>query len=250
MSFSVNMYHAVIGTIGSHKDAVAFYHSCRDRGEFNGERRIKGKENSKQMGVTLALNGDVEFRYHRTDVIVWHRNNSYTINTFSSISTCAFASAFMPFQHNLTKTGSHIEIGGWEEGSVHAIISTATIKGDKVKTDGVFTKEVLNRKAAKKVLDKTSYGEYRKWHAAMYPMVKDDMPPAYQREFLRYGYEDGGELLENPDEWHRLMMSRQGTPDAIRSGIYEFNCGEVYHTVTQKTLTSKESRSKWEVRYK
>ena len=242
MSFSVNMYHAVIGTIGSHKDAVSFYHSCRDKGDS--ERRIKGKENSKQMGVRLASNGDVEFRYHSTDVIVWHRNNSYTINTFSSISTCAFASAFMPRWHNLTKRGSRIDI----DDTVHAIWQTATIKGDKVKTDAVFAKELINRKAAKKVLDKTSYGEYRKWHATMYPMVKDDMPPEYTRELL--GYHMPAELLADPDEWHRLMMSRDGDPSKIREGIYATNRREVYDTVSQKTLTSKESRSKWEVRCK
>jgi hypothetical protein len=246
MTFSVNMYHGVIGTIGNHKDAVSFYHSCRDKGDS--ERRIRGKETSKQMGVTIASNGDVEFRYHRTDVIVWHRNNSYTINTFSSISTCAFASAFMPFRHNLAKTGSHIEIGGWENGTAHAIISTATIKGDKVKTDGVFTKEVINRKAAKKVLDKTGYAEYRKWHAAMYPMVKDEMPRAAHRELLGYSGADG--LLADPDEWYRLMMSRQGAPEDVRKLIYYGNRREVYRTVTQKTLQSKESRSKWEVKYK
>jgi hypothetical protein len=248
MSFSVNMNHGVIGIIGSHKDAVAFYHSCRDRGDFNGERRIKGKENSKQMGVSLASNGDVKFRYHRTDVIVWHRNNSYTINTFSSISTCAFASAFMPAGHNLSNTGSRIYIGNWEEATVHAIISTATIKGNKVKTDAVFTKEVINRKAAKKVLDTTRYAEYRKWHAAMYPMVKDDMPPEYKREYLGYGGRD--DLLANPDEWHRLMMSRDGDPSAIRLGIYYDNRREVYDTVSQKTLTSKESGRKWASCYK
>jgi hypothetical protein len=248
MSFSVNMYRANIGAINSHKDAVSFYHSCRDRGDFNGERRIKGKENSKQMGVRLASNGDVEFRYHRTDVIVWHRNNSYTINTFSSISTCAFASAVMPTSHSLGGTGSRINIGYWEEAAVYAIISTATIKGDKVKTDAVFTKDVLNRKGAKKVLDKTRYAEYRKWHAAMYPMVKNDMPPEYKREHLDFAWRD--ELLANPDDWHRLMMSRSGDPSAVRFNIYYDNRSEVYDTVSQKTLTSKENGRKWASCYK
>jgi hypothetical protein len=246
MSFSVNMYGANIGIISNYKDAVAFYHKCRDKGDSR--RRIKGKENSHQMGVTLASNGDVEFSYYSTDVIVWHRNNNYTINTFSSISTCAFASAFMPRCHNLGNIGSRIYIGNWEEGTVHAIISTATIKGDKVKTDAVFAKEVINRKAAKKVLDKTPYAEYRKWHAAMYPMVKDDMPPEYQREYLGYG--GVGDLLADPDEWHRLMMSRDGNPSAIRLGIYRAHFNRVHDTVTQKTLTSKERRGKWEARYK
>jgi hypothetical protein len=246
MAFSVNMYRGVIGVINSYKCAVAFYHSCRDKGMS--ERPIKGKETSKQMGVTLASNGDVKFRYHSTNVIVWHRSNSYTINTFSSISTCAFASAFMPAGHGLGGMGSRIRIGGWVDGTVHAIISTATIKGDKVKTDAVFFKEVINRKVAKKVLDTTRYAEYREWHAAMYPMVKDDMPPAYRREYIGYPFDNTVKLLENPDEWHRLMMSRAGHPSQIREGIYATGLGrEVYRTVTQKTLTSKESRSKWVV---
>jgi hypothetical protein len=248
MAFSVNMYHGVIGAINSHKDAVSFYHSCRERSA--GDRRIKGKENSHQMGVSLASNGDVKFRYHRTDVIVWHCNNSYTINTFSSISTCAFASAFMPAGHSLSGTGSRIHIGHWVDGTVYAIISTATIKGDKVKTDAVFAKEVINRKAAKKLLDKTRYAEYRKWHAAMYPMVKNDMPPEYKREYIGYPFDNTVKLLENPDEWHRLMMSRDGHPSKIREGIYSTRRSEVYDIVSQKTLTSKESSRKWEVRYK
>jgi len=246
MSFSVNMYPADTCLINSYAAAVALYYRCKDKGAGDGhERPIKGKETSKQMGVSIASNGDVQFRYHRTDVIVWHKNNSYTINTFGSISTCAFASAFMPAGHHLSNTGSRIYIGNYREAVVYAIYDKATIKGDKVKTDAVFSKEVVNRAEAKKVLATTRYAEYRKWHAAMFPMVRDNMTRDYQREYLRT--HEGVEMLYMSDEWHRLMMSREGHPNTIRQCIYNLNYAQVYDRVTQKTLSAKESRAKWEV---
>ena len=237
MSFSVEMHTASISTINKHADAVAFYGTCREKGEYGEERRIKGKETSPQMGVRIAPNGDVLFRYHHTDVIIWHRSSSYTVNTYYSRSTDAFASAFMGGNAVLSKTGSQIIIGSYyDEGSVvYPIFDRATVRGSIVKTDAVFTKDVINRKAAKKVLATTRYAEYRKWYNAMWPMVRDSIPPHWQREYLADG-RGLVELISDPDEWHRVMVSRHGCPENIRQSIYANNWGEVHDTATKKTL--------------
>jgi hypothetical protein len=249
MSFSIEMHTADIRTINSHADAVDFYKSCREKGEYGEERRIKGKETSPQMGVRIAPNGDVVFRYHVT-VVVWNRNDSYTINTYYSRSTDAFASAFMPRDSRLSKKGTQIIIGRYYDNSavVYPISNSATVRGKVVKTDAVFTKDVINRKAAKKVLATTRYAEYRKWYNAMWPMVQGSIPPHWQREWL-----SGGrvmvELISDPDEWHRVMVSRHGCPGSIRQSIYANNWREVHDTVTKNTLP-RQHPSGWQVALK
>lgn len=242
MSFSVEMHTASISTINKHADAVAFYGTCREKGEYGEERRIKGKETSPQMGVRIGSNGDVLFRLHRTDVIIWHRNSSYTVNAYPSRSTDAFASAFMGGNAVLAKMGSQIMIGSYHSpvAAVYPIYLSATVRGSVVKTDAVFTKEVINRKAAKKVLAATRYAEYRKWYNAMWPMVRDSMPPLYGREYLVK--RSGSELISDPDEWHRVMVSRHGSPESIRQSIYAINWREVHETTTKKTLPRNHQR--------
>jgi len=246
MSFSVNMSTADIRTINSHADAVDFYKSCLVTCEYGEERRIKGKANSKQMGVSIDSKGDVLFRYHRTDVVIWHRNNSYTINSYSSRSTDAFASAFMPSNASLSKQGSQIILGCRyrdEDAVIHPVCYTATVRGKVVKTDAVFTKDTINRKKAKKLLATTRYAEYREWYGAMWPMVRDDLPPTYRREYLTI---ELPELISNSDEWHRVMVSQQGCPDNIRNSIYGRNWAAVHDTKTAKMLPVYNS-SGWQV---
>jgi hypothetical protein len=246
MSFSVNMSTAAIRNINSHADAVDFYKSCLVTGEYGEERRIKGKANSKQMGVSIDLKGDVVFRYHHTEVVIWHRNNSYTINSYSSRSTDAFASAFMPSNASLSKQGSQIILGHYrdEDCTAHPIYNSATVRGKVVKTDAVFTKDVINRKAAKKVLATTRYTEYREWYGAMWPMVRDDLPPTYRREYLSWVIMQ--ELMSDSDQWHRMMVSQQGCPDYIRNSIYDCNWITVHDTKTAKMLPVYNS-SGWQV---
>jgi|TARA_R110000823_G_scaffold90109_11_gene199386 hypothetical protein len=245
MSFSVEMHTASISTINKHADAVAFYGSCREKGEYGEERLIKGKETSFQMGVRIGSNGDVLFRLHRTDVIIWHRNSSYTVNTYTSRSTDAFASAFMGGNAVLAKMGSQIIIGSYHSpvAAVHPIHSSAVVRGSVVKTDAVFTKEAINRKAAEKVLAATRYAEYRKWYNAMWPMVWDSIPPLYGREYLVEGL---AELISDPDAWHRVMVSQHGSPNNVRRSIYTNNWGAVHDTVTKKTLPRNHQRG-WQV---
>ena len=245
MSFSVNMSTADIRTINSHADAVDFYKSCTMKGEYGEERRIKGKATSPQLGVSIDSKGDVVFRYHRTDVIIWHRNNSYTINSYSSRSTDAFASAFMPSNASLSKQGSQITLGHYhdEDAVIHPIYHEATVRGKVVKTDAVFTKDTINRKKANKLLATTRYAEYREWYGAMWPMVRDDLPPTYRREYLTI---ELPELISNSDEWHRVMVSQQGCPDNIRNSIYGRNWAAVHDTKTAKMLPVYNS-SGWQV---
>lgn len=237
MSFSVNMSTAAIRNTNSHADAVDFYKSCLVTGEYGEERRIKGKETSPQMGVSIDSKGDVVFRYHHTDVIIWHRNNSYTINSYSSRSTDAFASAFMPSNASLSKQGSQIKLGHYhdEDAVIHPVCHTATVRGKVVKTDAVFTKDTINRKKANKLLATTRYTEYREWYGAMWPMVRDDLPfQLYRREYL--SWVTMHEFVSDSDQWHRMMVSQQGCPNKLRRSIYDCNWGAVYDTVTKNTL--------------
>ena len=254
MAFVIEMNIANVGTINSHAQAVAFYDKCRvgRTKEHGEERRIKGKERNKDMGVRIDSTGNVLFRYYRTDVVVWLQDDSYVINTYSSRSTDAFATAFMGADTYLTKQGSQIAVGRYydEDSVVYPIMSWARVHGKVVTTNAVFTQQVINRKAAKAVLATTRYTEYRKWHAAMRPMLQDHDVSYWKREYFHR--DTLVEALPDSDKWHRIMMSQTGHPDMIRQAIYDSRAtgggnGVVYDTVTKDTLTRAQAARGWDV---
>jgi hypothetical protein len=241
------MYHCAVSSISSHAEAVAFYERCPVKGghDYGDERRIKGKESSRQMSVRIRKNGDVAFKYHATDVVTWRMDNSYVIESYASRSTCEFANRFLPHDHYLTKEAQQLVIGGWRDGVVYPILRSITVRGDTVETKAMFTRQVVDRKGAKQVLAGTRYAEYRDWYNVMFPMVRDTMPNRWQRKV--WGPHELMEMLNDPDQWHAIMTGSTGTPYQVREVLYGANMETAYTTVRAATLPAIKANNTWRV---
>ena len=243
--FGLNMYSCAARSINNHAEAVAFYESCKTkRGHDHGdERRIKGKESSKQMSVRIRKNGDVAFKYHDTDVVTWRPNNSYVVHGWASQSTATFASTFMPHNHFMSRECQRLQIGSWSDGTVYPVWRSVTVYGDTVQTNGVFARQVVDRKAARVVLARTRYAECRDWYNVTIPMMRDSMPPSWNRK--RYSPSEFVSMLDDTDRWLDIMLSVGGTPDAVREMLYRNSGDEVYITVTEATLPANKAGNTW-----
>ena len=247
MSFGLNMYHCAVSSISNHAEAVAFYERCPVKGghDYGDERRIKGKESSRQMSVRILKNGYVAFKYHATDVVTWRPDNSYVIESYASRSTCVFANRFIPPRHWLTKEGSHLGIGAWDTGTVYPVLRSATVRGDHVETKAMFTRQVVDRKGAKQVLAGTRYAEYRDWYNVMFPMVRDTMPRSWQRKW--WTPNELMEMLNDPDQWYAIMTGSTGTPYQVREVLYREMYHTAYTTVRAATLPAIKANNTWGV---
>lgn len=207
--FAINMRDA--DSVGSYPDALAVYNKGKDRG-LN-ERRIPGKENSPTMSMRM-IGSSVAFRYHYTDVVVWHEDNTCTLTTFPSVSTCTFANNYLPFRTYLGKTGRVLFAGGVYyapdmSGSVQITSSGGTVTGDL----GCFYKTKINRDRAKAYLAGTPYAAYRDWYNLNRPLFPDDLG----RTNLPYRFVD---LLADKENWVRLLLGG-ATPSTVRAALYD-----------------------------
>ena len=210
-----------VPSVRSYKDAVGFYLKCDPwRGnEPDDERPLMGKR-YRSYGVRMS-GSDVVFRYEHTDVVVWHDDDSYSINTggYNTPSTCRFAENFMPAGHYLGKETNVLVI----KGTAYAFAGhRINVSSDGVPSGeglGVFSKKRINRKRSKELLIECGYPAYREWHNTMYPMVSDTMRTIWNYKFSDVQNVIGA--LRCPDMWHNLMVSQLSKPEAVRRFIYE-----------------------------
>jgi len=220
MPFALRMHRT--GYVKSYADAVTMYNRATPwRGEDPvGERPLPNKR-TRDIGVRMD-NEDVVFRYHHTDVIRWRKDGSYTINTggYDTMSTCEFASHFMPQRHWLTKNTAHLNIDDWTYAVVGhevTVSGTGTVSGHGL---GAFETKRVNRANAKRLLADIGYPEYRDWYNVMYPMVRDTMPRMWQRE--SYSAHQMVSMLRDKDSWHALMVSYSSDLNTLRNVMYDY----------------------------
>jgi hypothetical protein len=97
MAFSINA--RTLPSCHDYASAVEAFNRSPDwgrhSGRYYGEKRMTSRCDRDHMGVRIEpSSGDVIFRYHRTDVVTWHKNDTFTINPYQSMSTSAFIGAF------------------------------------------------------------------------------------------------------------------------------------------------------------
>lgn len=218
MAFGLSMRS--VPFVLTYADAVAMYGRATPwRGEDpEGERPLPDKRD-RSYGVRMD-DTDVVFRYHHTDVVRWHADGSYTLNTggYCTNSTGTFATNFMPRQHYLQKETRHLRIS---ERLYPIAGHRVTVSADGVPSGeglGRFSKRTVNRKRAKALLATLGYPEYRAWYEAMFPMVRDTMPPQWRRDY--YSPESIEQALGDPEMWHGLMMGNCGSPAQVREVMY------------------------------
>lgn len=242
--FSVSM--GDVPYVRNHAEALKFFHDAVPwRGSDDGDERPFINKRQRQYGVRLD-GTDVAFRMHRTDVIVWHADNSVTINTYPSRSTCAFANNFLRYDTYLSNEASHLRVGSWVypvAGNSVRILSDGTVTGN----NSVFAKRTVNRKNARTLLAATNYAEYRKWYQVMSSMTGRVDP--WSRNYIAQG--DVTFLLADSERWHDLMMSNVGTPDQVRERIYsEQGCSYgVWDTEIRARIPGDATLTNWKTRH-
>ena len=218
MAFGLSMRS--VQRVQCYDDAVAMYNKATAWKNGGDDLPFPNKR-AREYGIRME-GTDVVFRYHRTDVVTWHADGSYTIKTggYDTGSTCTFANNFMPRNHSLGRQTKVLRIGE----TLYPISGTRlTVSPDGVPSGGLgkFTKKKIKLKEAKKLRESFGYPEYRKWHKAMFPMIKDTMVSSWHREYLTYT--EIVERLADPDKWHSLMVSQFGHPDDVRTKLYDKN---------------------------
>lgn len=247
MAFAINT--ANVPRINTYADALRFHDKASQKPWRNGgeDFPFPGKR-VRQYGVRKLADGSIAFRYHSTDVVTWHPDDSCTLDPWNSQSTQAFANHLLPRHVYTTSQCSKLVTGGWQDGWVYPLSGKVRIGGpdDAIITGARFAIERVNRKRAKVALARTRYAEYREWYGLMRPMLGDGFTP------------DGTWLLEHEalgllaDEqcWHKLMTCRWGHlghPDNLREIIYRKNYSEVYCTEYADRLPARSNISKWRV---
>ena len=240
---------ASVPSVRSYKDAVGFYLKCCPwRGsELDDERPLMGKR-YRSYGVRMS-GSDVVFRYEHTDVIVWHDDDSYSINTggYNTASTCRFAENFMPAGHYLGKETNVLVIKGAAyafAGHRINVSSDGTPSGDGL---GVFTRKTINRKMSRKLLGEHNYAAYREWHKVMNPLIHGSYLYKWDHKFTNSRAVTAA--LRCPEMWHELMMSQVGSPDEIRKAIYRERGASfgIYNYETLNKLEDWTTYEKYEV---
>lgn len=223
MSFGLTMWGVPYAM--TYNQAVALYEKAVPWRKGGDDRPLPGKR-SRNYGVRMD-GDDVVFRYYCTDVIRWHKDWSYEIDTggYGSRSTCTFASHFMPHYHWIEKEMAHLRIADTVyavAGQRISVSETGVVSGSGL---GRFKKTTINRKKAKAMLTELGYYPYLAWHKLMHPMVQDTMPA--QRRCAYVDECDIAPMLHCADKWHELMMSWSGDPDTMRETLYRY-CGREY----------------------
>lgn len=85
--------------IERHADALAHWNKVKPYRNHDGETKPIGTRrgfynDTKTMRV--LSDGSIAFRYHRTDCVIWHPDDTVTIEGWSSMSTTAFIGALSP----------------------------------------------------------------------------------------------------------------------------------------------------------
>ena len=148
-----------------------------------------------QNGITTQMS--VALRYHHTDVVTWHPDNSITIDPYMSISTDNFIANALPsmirthFNHAnrrngemLIKLAEHNTWSWWDDPEARIYALNPQGRGGSVhlKQDehGVYqfdeghTKPwripVVNKQRAREALANTNYSDIRHWLPAAYQL--------------------------------------------------------------------------------
>lgn len=240
--FALRMSGCAVWSINDFAEALAFYEKCKPIEGDDGYRRVKGKEGSKQMSVYMTVARDsVRFRYHHTDVVVWRRDNSYSLNLqYGSVSTAIFANRFIPKDHAVLRQGHVIQAHGHLWPTRH---SRVTVLPDDEVTgiEREFVKQQVNRLRAKEALKQTRYGEFSRWHKVMSNMLEDNGKLKRRYRFIGNN-QTMLELLETEEGWHDLLLEKDSLVQ-LRGAIYEKF--EVYDTQRVIKLPAKANSNSW-----
>ena len=98
--------------ISNYAQALAAYEKARRwRGDPDGERKM-GSSDNRHHGIRKTENGTIALRLHRTDLVQWHPDGSFSLDPYASISSDNFLRKPLPhtvrpwFNHHSRHRGS------------------------------------------------------------------------------------------------------------------------------------------------
>ena len=150
MAFSLNTNN--LPSIRSYNEAVTLWSNAEISKKDDGRRYLWSKYDSSKLINYNETTGDVFMTYYLTDVVIWHKDNSVTINTGGYInpSTHTFINCLSGYGVSTYKGNQVIWIGHNMPVCFSQII---TLKGNTVISGGVpHTKTTADRKRANEVL--------------------------------------------------------------------------------------------------
>ena len=145
MAFSIQAH--LLPSIRNYNEALCTYNNAIPRNRYdNAMRYLASRSDVTKLVWKDDATQDINFRYHDTDVVIWHADNTVTIDVdYNSVSTRTFASRLSG--HDVYSNKGYTMVCG------KAIGGRATIK-DGIVISGAIptTKLVVNRKRAKEVM--------------------------------------------------------------------------------------------------
>lgn len=250
MAFTVEMHYR--DRCDNYREALALF-ELTTPWRNGGEDHPLPNKRVRHMGVRKLPDGSIAFRFHNTDVVTWHPDETYTLVPYQSQSTCDFAESFLPFWgHQLCKTGTVLEIDNtyYPVEYDHKVHVNPALKAPTHQLKSVFVRQRTDRKAAKAARDKTRYAEFAEWHKLMMAM-RNNMPIMRAEWTYNITLHDILDALADESRWHDLMTSvylRSDILGDIRDAIYRDNhySNPVYYYETAETLDTYPQKP-WEI---
>ena len=199
MAFSLqanNLPHA-----RSYLDAVTLWGNAEISKKDEGRRYLWRRYDSSKLINYNETTGDVFMTYYNTDVVIWHKDNSVTINTGGYInpSTSMFAHCLSGYGVGRYKGNQVVWVG-------HSIpvcfIQVITLRGNTVISGGVpYTKLATDRKRANEVLK--PWKPVLDMAKALYAMDKDCFKDCDYSYMIREVYRKAPSL----DDVHKTVYT-------------------------------------------
>ena len=144
MAFSIHAH--LLPSINSYAEALDQYNGAIPFKYSTAMRFIASRSDVTKLVWKDDASQDINFRYHSTNVVTWHTDNTVTINVdYDSVSTRTFASRLSG--HGVHNSKGYTMVCG------KAIGARATIKDGTVISGSIpVIKLVVNRKRAKEIM--------------------------------------------------------------------------------------------------
>lgn len=211
-------------SLNGYTDALNYFEGCTPwRSKPNDPRPLQERRN-KIMSVRRETNGDIAFRYHSTDVVIWHSDNTFTVNTYASQSTDVFANGFTPaafWSHMASDFVRIMTPEGTKFYRTRQQMRFELLPGGSMimHTPPLpFVKHRIDRGVIKQVRQETGFTDFKLWATAYEAMVQ----PArnirrWQLPCHNWTHAIVMDMLSDKDRWLDLTMGFASVDDCLNA---------------------------------
>lgn len=200
--------------LNGHAEADRYFEACTPwRTRPNDPRPLQERRNRTMSVRRNDITGDIAFRFHATDVVVWHRDNSFTVTPYKSQSTDVFCNAFTPNNFRSHMAADFIRLYNADG---HRFYHTAPTMRFQLKPDGniemlskpvPFTKYRVDRVKIKAARQESGYAAFAAWAKAYEAMMSPTRDDRYWRlPFHGWGRDKMLGMLADKTCWVELTL--------------------------------------------